>query len=312
MLFMKENQVIYYELGISIAEEKKDLLAAILGELGIHDFVLGSIDCDIEAEYNPLKPKHDYYSELVQETPIIIYSEDKEYLESVQKSLEHVFVAIAFPFNNNTFFIRPIADQNWKESWKASFKPIIIGDKIVVLPPWEDKENFKQVHKILINPGMAFGTGQHETTRLCLEVMLKYEIPEKVLDVGTGSGILAIAATKLGAKYVIANDLDPDCMKIAIENAEINQTPGIIFTKTAIESIIDKNFGMIIANIQSRPLKFIMESIRDHIDEKGIVILSGILVTEMDDFKDFLAKKKMFYISSYIMGDWCSLVCSKL
>ncbi len=308
---MVENEITYYELGIFITEDKKDLLAAILGELGIHDFVLGSIECDVEAEYNPLDPKHDYYSELVQETPVIIYSEDKEYLESVQKSLEHVFAAIAFPFNENTFFIKPIADQDWKESWKASFKPILIGEKIAILPPWENIENFNQVHKIVINPGMAFGTGQHETTRLCLEVMLKYEIPERVLDVGTGSGILAITATKLGAKYVIANDLDPDCMKIATENAEINQTPGITFTNTAIENITDKNFGMIIANIQSRPLKSIMESICDHIDEKGIIILSGILVSEMNDFKEFLVKKNVFFISNYIMGDWCSIVCRK-
>ena len=308
---MVDNKKTYYELGILITEEKKDILAAILGELGIHDFVFGSIECDVEAEYNPLEPKHDYYSELVKETPVIIYSEDLEYLESVQKSLEYVFKSMGFPFSEDTFFIRPIADQDWKESWKASFRPILIDDKIAILPPWEKIEDFKQSYKIVINPGMAFGTGQHETTRLCLETMLKYKMPERVLDVGTGSGILAIAATKLGAKFVIGNDLDPDCMRIAVENAEINHTPNVTFTNTAIENIEDKNFGMIIANIQSRPLKTIMGSIREHIDEKGIIILSGILVSEMDDFKDFLVKQNLTFISSHKMGDWCSLVCCK-
>lgn len=308
---MLEDKITYYELGIMITEDKKDLLAAILGELGIHDFVLGSIDCDVEAEYNPLEPKHDYYSELVKETPLIIYSDDIEYLESIQKSLEHVFTIMGLSFSGSTFFIKPIADQDWKESWKASFKPILIHDEIAILPPWENKENFEQIHKIIINPGMAFGTGQHETTRLCLEAMLKYKMPERVLDVGTGSGILAITATKLGAKYVIGNDLDSDCMRIAAENAEVNQASNITFTTAAIENITDKNFGMIIANIQSRPLKAIMGSIRDHIDEEGIIILSGVLVSEMEDFKDFLVKQKMYFISSHIMGDWCSLVCGK-
>jgi ribosomal protein L11 methyltransferase len=311
MFSMAENKITYYELEIHIVEEKKDLLAAILGELGIDDFVLGSLECDVEAEYNPLAPKHDYYSELVKETPIVIYSEDKEYLESVQKSLEHVFISMGFPFDEKMFLIKPIADQDWKESWKASFKPILIEDKIAILPPWENKKDFKQAHKIVINPGMAFGTGQHETTRLCLEVMLKHEIPDRVLDVGTGSGILAITAAKLGAKYVIGNDLDPDCMRIANENAEMNQTPGITFTNMAIENIVDKNFGMIIANIQSRPLKSIMGAIRDHIDGKGVIILSGILVSEMDDFKVFLISQNISLISSHIMGDWCSLVCCK-
>lgn len=308
---MVEDKKTYYELGIIITEDKKDLLAAILGELGIHDFVLGSIECDVEAEYNPLDPKHDYYTELVQETPVIIYSDDKEYLESVQKTLEYVFKTMAFPFTEETFFLRPIADQDWKESWKASFRPIFIEDKIAILPPWENQENFRQAHKIVINPGMAFGTGQHETTRLCLEAMLQYKMPERLLDVGTGSGILAIAATKLGAKYVLANDLDSDCMRIATENAEINQTSNIIFTNTAIENILEKNFGMIIANIQSRPLKSIMGSIHDHIADKGIIILSGILVSEMEDFKNFLVQQNVTLVTHHIMGDWCSLVCCK-
>ncbi|APJ04622.1 50S ribosomal protein L11 methyltransferase [Silvanigrella aquatica] len=308
---MTENKVTYYELDIHVPEENKEFIAEILTELGIDNFVLGSIDCDVEAEYNPQAPRHDYYTELVKETPVVIYSEDKEYLESVQKSLEHVLTSIQFPYDQKTFLIKPIADQNWQESWKASFKPILIEDKIAILPPWENPSQFGQTHKIIINPGMAFGTGQHETTRLCLEVMLKYNIPSRVMDVGTGSGILAIAAAKLGATHIVANDLDPDCMRIALENAEVNQTQHIIFTNSAIEEIVEKEFEMIIANIQSRPLKAIMPSIRDHITDKGIVILSGILVAEMQDFKEFLKSQKMLFIENHIMGDWCSLVCKK-
>ncbi len=309
---MTENKVICYELGIFIEEENKDLLASILGELGIHDFVLGSLDCDIPAEYNPQMPKPDFYSELANDIPAIIYSEDKEYLESVKSSLEHVFKAINFQYNEKTFIIREIADQNWKESWKASFKPILISDQIAILPPWENINKFNQLHKIVINPGMAFGTGQHETTRLCLEVMLNYKMPESVLDVGTGSGILAIAAKKLGAVHVLGNDLDPDCMRIAYENSEVNETPQIKFINIPIEQIEDKNFGMILANIESKPLKSVVPSICDHAKKNGIIILSGILSIEIDEFKEFMQNKNVRFVLSKIMGDWCSLVYEKL
>lgn len=309
---MSENKVICYELGIFIEEDKKDLLAAILAELGIHDFVLGSVDCDVPAEYNPQIPRPDYYSQLAKDIPAIIYSEDIEYLESIKSSLEHVFKSIDFKFDEKTFLIRPIADQNWKESWKASFKPILISNQIAILPPWENIQHFDQIHKIVINPGMAFGTGQHETTRLCLEVMLNYSIPDDVLDVGTGSGILAIAAKKLGAKFVLGNDLDPDCMRIAEENAEVNHTANIKFVNVPIENIEEKNFGMILANIESKPLKLVVPSICEHAKTNGIIILSGILTSEMEEFKEFMLNQKVSFASSQVMGDWCALVYKKL
>ena len=103
----------------------------------------------------------------------------------MQSSLEYVFKQIQFQYDANTFIIRPISDQNWRESWKASFKPILIENKIAILPRGKTKL-FIQEHKIIIDPGMAFGTGQHETTKLCLQAMLKYPIPDSVLDVGKG------------------------------------------------------------------------------------------------------------------------------
>ncbi|BBH54279.1 50S ribosomal protein L11 methyltransferase [Fluviispira sanaruensis] len=308
---MTQKNDICYELKINISEENKDILAELFAELDIHDFVLGTLECDVEAEYNPQDPKHDYYTELAHNIPVILYNNDKEYLLSIQSALKHLFPKVNIPFDETTFTIQELADQDWKESWKASFRPIFVKDIFAIIPPWEQSKSFTQKHKIVIDPGMAFGTGQHETTRLCLETMLNYTIPKKVLDVGTGSGILAIAAQKLGAEFIIANDLDPDCMRIAEENAQTNNAAGIQFTNIPIEDIKETDFALIIANIQSRPLKAIMPSIREHIADKGIVILSGILVSERKDFLAFLAEKKMNFLATHTMGDWCSIVCTK-
>ncbi|WGL60888.1 50S ribosomal protein L11 methyltransferase [Pigmentibacter sp. JX0631] len=308
---MNISNAVCYELAIFIAEEHKDLLASILQQLGIENFVIGSIDCDIPAEYNPNFPRPDFYSELAERTPALIYSEDFEYLQSIQNSLEYVFQSIHFPFDSNTFQIKPISDQNWRESWKASFKPILLADKIAILPPWEKVEQFTQQHKIIIDPGMAFGTGQHETTKLCMTAMLNYPIPKSVLDVGTGSGILAIAAKMLGAEYVLGTDLDPDCLKIATENAKVNHVTEIEFIIDHLVKIEKNDFQMVLANIESKPLQTIMQAICDHANRNAIIILSGILVSEMNDFKNFMKQFQTNFLNDYILGDWCSLVYQK-
>ncbi|KAB8028547.1 50S ribosomal protein L11 methyltransferase [Fluviispira multicolorata] len=308
---MTQNNDICYELKINMSEENKDILAELLAELDIHDFVLGTLECDVEAEYNPLDPKHDYYTELAHNIPVILYSNDREYLLSIQNALTHLLPKVNIPCDDSTFVIQPLTDQDWKESWKASFRPIFVKDIFAIIPPWEKNKDFSQKYKIVIDPGMAFGTGQHETTRLCLETMLEYKIPLRVMDVGTGSGILAIAAQKLGASSIIANDLDPDCMRIAEENARVNLSENIQFTNTPIEEIEEFGFEMIIANIQSRPLKMIMPSIKNHVADKGIIILSGILVSERDDFLKFLEENNIIFLSTHSMGDWCSIVCTK-
>ncbi len=309
---MNISQTTCYELAIYIAEENKDLLASILTQLGIENFVIGSVDCDIPAEYNPDTPKPDFYAKLAIKTPALIYSEDIEYLQSVQSSLEYVFKQIQFQYDANTFIIRPISDQNWRESWKASFKPILIENKIAILPPWEEAKLFIQEHKIIIDPGMAFGTGQHETTKLCLQAMLKYPIPESVLDVGTGSGILAIAARKLGAQQVLGTDLDPDCLKIANENARVNHTPDIKFIIDHLVKIDETNFPMVIANIESKPLQAIIDPICTHASLNATIILSGILVIEMEEFKEFMQKFPTRFVEAFTLGDWCALVYKKI
>ncbi len=158
---------------------------------------------------------------------------------------------------------------------------------------------------------MAFGTGQHETTRLCLEMMTKYPTPTRFFDVGTGSGILAIAAKLLGANFVCANDIDAECMAVAADNAKNNLVHDIEFLSTPVSQIQEKNFDMIVANIQSQPLKLLVSEIIKRVHPQGVVILSGILVSEKEDFIEFLRQNNATVVNTQNLNDWCAIVCQK-
>jgi ribosomal protein L11 methyltransferase len=304
-----QKNVICYELKIYVAQDQSELVAQILTELEIGDFIYGEIDCDIEAEYDPSKVTVDLYEKLNENPPIVLYNEDKEFLQSVQSALLSLFPKVNIPILPNTFLIQEIQDQNWRESWKKSFKPVLVKDFFAIIPPWEKPENFSQKHKIIINPGMAFGTGQHETTRLCLELMLKVPVAKRVFDVGTGSGILAIAAKKLGSQFVLGNDIDPECMAVANENTKNNLVDGIIFVSDAISNINEFNFDLIIANIQSRPLKVLIPDILKRATNSARIILSGILVAEKEDFIQFLSERGARVVCVEVLNHWCAIMC---
>jgi len=200
---------------------------------------------------------------------------------------------------------------DWRESWKASFRPVDVSDVFVILPPWEKPADFPHPHKIVIDPGMAFGTGQHETTKICLELLLKVNGFKRVFDVGTGSGILAIAAKMLKAPFVFGCDIDAPSVDIAHANATSNNTHGIRFVSTPIAQISETDFDLVFANIQVRPLKMLMDDILKRTAPNGNIIFSGILESEMDDFCEFLTTKGVCVIERKIMGHWSGVLCTK-
>ena len=299
-----------YELRITINEVQKDQLMSLLDDLGESHFVEGEIDCDmLDFDYDQLDK--DYYKELVQNTPLILYSEDLPRLEHVKSQILSSAPDYGLLLPSETLSLKPIADQNWRESWKASFKPIDVNGQIIILPPWENKDEFAHKHKIIIDPGMAFGTGQHETTRLCLEMFLENPEMGRVLDVGTGSGILAIAACMLGSKEVLGCDIDEDSVNISIENAEFNKVTGATFTSTTIDKIPDTDFDFAFANIQIKPLIRIFSHILDRVRPGGKILVSGILNSERLEFSQFLNESHVNTLEIKEMGHWLGILCEK-
>lgn len=207
------------------------------------------------------------------------------------------------------FCTRVIEPQDWENSWKAYFQPLEVAEgSIRIQPAWEPlspQETAPYMAVILIDPGMAFGTGQHPTTILCLEALARLPLAGKsVLDVGTGSGILAIGARKMGANPVLAFDNDPLCEPICRENAALNQVEGIDFRTTTAEHISQVH-DIVIANIIAGVHIEIMPHYRRLAGE--YLILSGILREREADVRTALNLHGFRHAASTYRGDWCAL-----
>lgn len=303
---------ICYELRIHVGDEHKEQLTDLLHELDEHNFVEGAFDFEVEFEYDYEHLSRDYYGQLVSQVPVIVYSEDLDHLESLKSSLIELTRERSVPLQPEQVQLQPIADQNWRESWKASFRPIDIGGQFAILPPWEAPENFSQPHKIVIDPGMAFGTGQHETTKMCLQLLLALpSVPPRVFDVGTGSGILAIAAGMLGCKDILGCDIDEHSVEIARENAESNGVPHARFTATPIADIEETDFDLVFANIQMKPLHKIFGDIAGHTRPGGTIIVSGVLSSEIDEFRALAIEHKVHVNQVITLGHWSGIVCER-
>ena len=180
---------------------------------------------------------------------------------------------------------RDLVEDNWEIAWRQFFKPRRIGKRFVVRPTWEEFESTEGDLVIVLNPGQAFGTGDHPTTRLCLELMETVDIPNRrVLDIGCGSGILAVGACLLGAKLVHAIDIDPIAVEVAKENRDLNQ---VTFEAVAGEGLegLRGDWDVAISNIISATLVRIAADVRDVLTDNGRWVVSGIIVDNWPDVR---------------------------
>ena len=172
-----------------------------------------------------------------------------------------------------------VSDQDWAENWKKYYKPFRVGRRLVVRPSWEEYAEQPGDLVLTLDPGMAFGTGSHETTSMCMEQLETYITPGcSCIDVGCGSGILALAAARLGAGDVLAIDLDPDAVRVARENTEKNGLAGTV--RTVHGDLLEKTeeqADVVVANIIADVICYLCTPARKHIRKNGIFICSGII-----------------------------------
>jgi len=210
-----------------------------------------------------------------------------------------------------TFDYNLIPDQDWNESWKKGFTPLDVGEHFTILPPWEDERSGRI--NLIIDPGMAFGTGHHETTRSCLVLMEKYDGKTekgRFLDLGTGTGLLAIAASKLGYKQVVAVDTDPLSIEAARKNLELNHDINVELREGSIAEA-PGTFDCIAANIISSVLILLAHEISSRLNPSGIGILSGILADQADEVIRAYEQTGLKFIESFPDDKWVSLVLQK-
>lgn len=179
------------------------------------------------------------------------------------------------------------AEEDWRNNWKKYFNPIPVGEKLLIRPSWRDDYDAGSRKVLSIDPGLAFGTGGHETTRLCLEMCEKYlKENDSVLDVGCGSGILGIATLLLGAKDAVGVDIDEVAVRTAKENAAIN---GVGDRFTAIcGSFTDKvegKYDIVLANIVADAIMFLSEGVKDFMKDDAVYVMSGIIDTRAEEVK---------------------------
>lgn len=189
-----------------------------------------------------------------------------------------------------------ILEEDWGESWKRFFKPIHIPPRFLVKPPWSKAEPQRGQIVLSIHPKMAFGTGSHPTTQLCLKALaevIKRKCPS-VLDVGTGSGILSIASAKLGAEKVLGLDIDKVAIRNARENAKENNVSDTVKLKLGRIGRVQGRYDIIVANLDFKNLTRMRNSILRHLKKSGVLILSGILDREREEVLDHYWKTGLF------------------
>ncbi len=215
-------------------------------------------------------------------------------------------------------------DKDWINNWKEFFKPFRVDDTIVIKPTWEELTDHKEGDLIIeIDPGTSFGTGAHETTKLCIIGMKQYLGPDSVvLDAGSGSGILSILAKKLGAKEVLGMDIDPNATISAIDNAEVNRLEiekgklsfitGNIIDDGEIRTEIGKNkYDMVVANILADVIIPLSDVIGENLKDGGIFISSGIIYMKEEVVREALLKNNFTILDVIKMGDWVSFIAQK-
>ncbi len=203
-----------------------------------------------------------------------------------------------------------VYEKDWAEAWKKYYKPKKIGDRIVVKPSWEEYDKEDNDIILELDPGMAFGTGTHETTILCIRQLEKYiKSGQTVFDVGCGSGILSIAAAKLGAEKVISVDFDELAIKVTNENARINHVENILDIRHGnLLDVVNETSDIIVANIIAEIIVVLTKDIPKFLKKGGVFITSGIIHEKIDMVKTAMIAEGLEIIDTIILGEWASVV----
>lgn len=254
--------------------------------------------------------------------PIVVraYLPADEHLEETRQKLEEslFYLGMIQPLPPPTY--TPVADQNWMEAWKSRYKPIPIGRRLMIVPAWLDSPDPSRI-PIKIDPGMAFGTGTHPTTQLCLELVERSTVsgqPSTVIDIGCGSGILSIAALKLGAQAALGVDIDPESVKSARENAEANGVADrLILGLGSVDEVRAGQFPfaqapLVLANILAPVIVRLFDAgLADLIAPGGRIILSGILDSQAQSVIEAGGKHGLRLLERVQIADWVALLMGK-
>ncbi len=255
---------------------------------------------------------------------VSFYLEDDSNLDKIIKNVKEQLRELRTYINigSGEITVDSTKEEDWVNNWKQYFKPFYVDDHIMVKPTWEVVENMPEEDLIVeIDPGTAFGTGSHETTKLCMCQLKKYVKDDTVLlDVGCGSAILSILGLKLGAKYAVDTDIDPNAVRAANENFEVNHLEkdqykvllgNILEDEQMREDLGSECYDIVVANILADVIIPLSSLVPQFLKEDGVFISSGIINTKEEDVKQAILDAGMEIMEISHMGDWVSITAKR-
>ena len=239
--------------------------------------------------------------------------EDLEDIQNRVNAFLHDLREIFHDFKSPHVTFNKIEDQDWNQNWRQFFRPDRITPELLVLPAWEAVPSSIDGHIIRLDPGPAFGTGQHPSTRMCLEAMEKIALPESwtMLDVGTGSGILAIYGAKLGANNVKAIDIDPEAIRWATRNVELNVLTETIRPSSSPIEKVSGPFSLVAANLIFDEIMTLFPQFERVVSPRGWLILSGILREQVQKINKVLGTYRFAEYDALYKEEWACMICRK-
>jgi len=307
----------WLEITIDTVSEKINSVVTVLTAKGFSDLVIEDQE-EFEAFLEENRAYWDYIDEKLQEklqglSHIKLYLEDtdKAGLQKLQKAVDELKL---------TMRVSTLAETNWEESWKDNYPPQEVGEKIVVLPYWRADDETKRL-KVILDPGLTFGTGAHPSTQMVMEKMEEIVKPGfRCLDLGSGSGILSIAALRLGAESAIGIDIDPKAEDIARENAAYNDFAAPRFTaltgnvtedKALMERLAKDEYDLVLVNIVADVIISLSPVLPNFLTEKSTLICSGILDPRLEDVCRALKKAGLTITAVKEKEDWRCVAARK-
>ncbi|MCB0733917.1 MAG: 50S ribosomal protein L11 methyltransferase [Flavobacteriales bacterium] len=270
----------YVEVTVQVLDEWKDIVQAELHELG----------------YSGIWDKG---------------SELSAYIEQDAFNHKAVYDTLAGHGMENHFSYQILEDQNWNAVWEANFDPVEIDDRVIVRSPFHTEAPSFQ-HEIIIQPQMSFGTGHHETTRLVIMAMLGLNFMDKsVLDMGTGTGVLAVLAHRLGARHVVGIDNDLNSVENAQENLKYNTGVDVVYLHGSSDVIPDQSYDIVLSNITKNINVKLLPELVKRVCTGGTLVMAGFLNFDLDEVNQLVVSHNMQLERNISLGDWECLVYTK-
>ena len=315
----------WIEVSVPTRSDEIDDVCAQLAELGA-----GGMVVEDEADFQDfLEHNHQYWDYVDEDLEASMKGKSRitfylpadgdgfDQLAHLRTALQGFKDAHAGKYGTLLMTLENLKDADWENNWKQFYKPMEIGERLIVVPEWEQANTQGRI-PLILNPGLTFGTGSHATTRLCLTALEEtIHGGERVLDLGCGSGILSIAALRLGAEHAFACDIDEKCVEVAYENAALNGIDrsrytvrwGDVLSDQQLKAEIGGGYDMVVANIVADVIIGLSGQVRPFLKEGGLFLCSGIIDDRAEEVAQRLREAGWGILRTRQSEGWFSYLC---